>query len=184
MRIIGGTARGRSLLAPEGWATRPTADRTREALFNILMRHVPGAAVLDLFSGSGALAAEALSRGAAEAVCVDISPDACRIIEKNCALSGVRGTAHVLCADWHSALASLHTPFDIVFLDPPYVLTELYGRAFSALVERRLLTGESIVVMEHEKGLKFPLPPQAEVYDARSYGKAGLLFVRLKEETI
>ncbi|MDO4739182.1 MAG: 16S rRNA (guanine(966)-N(2))-methyltransferase RsmD [Eubacteriales bacterium] len=182
MRIIGGTARGKALLAPEGTDTRPTADRTREALFNILMRHTPGARVLDLFAGSGALSAEALSRGAKSALCVDLSPQACAAARRNTQLKGVEGSAQVLCMDWRRALSQMHEPFDIVFLDPPYHMTEVYGEAFSALAERGLLHEESVVVMEYEQQARLPLPPRAEVFDERKYGRARVMLVRLGKE--
>lgn len=180
MRIIGGTARGRGLLAPEGMDTRPTSDRTREALFNILAARVPGAKVLDLFAGSGALSAEALSRGAKYAACVDVSPAACAVIRKNCDLKGIAGRAEVCNADWRRALERLSGPFDIVFLDPPYAMTETYGQAFAALAEKGLLGPESVVVMEFEKDARVPLPDIAQVYDERKYGRARIWLVRLQ----
>ncbi len=184
MRIIGGTARGRNLLAPEGMDTRPTSDRTREALFNILMQRVPGARVLDLFAGSGALSAEALSRGADGAVCVDIAPKACAVIVKNCDLKGVSGRAQVMQADWQSAIGKLSGRFDIVFLDPPYALTDVYGQAFSLLLAKGLIDEDSVVVMEYEKDAAIPLPETAEIFDERKYGKARILLVRPKEGAV
>ena len=182
MRIIGGTARGKGLLAPEGMDTRPTSDRTREALFNILMTRVPGSRVLDLFAGTGALSAEAISRGAAHATCVDISPEACLVIRKNLDLKGVNGTHEVLQADWRSALGRISGQYDIVFLDPPYRMTEVYGQAFSEIVQRGLLSPDGIAVMEYEQGASVPLPECAEVYDERKYGKARVMLVRARRD--
>jgi len=182
MRIIGGTARGKGLAAPEGMDTRPTSDRTREALFNILMMRVPGARVLDLFAGSGALSAEALSRGAANAVCVDISPEACRVIRKNLDLKGIEGTSEIMQADWQSALGRIKGEFDIVFLDPPYRMTEVYGQAFSEIVRRGLLAQDGVAVMEYEQGASVPLPECAEIYDERKYGKARVMLVRARRD--
>lgn len=182
MRIIGGTARGKTLLAPEGMDTRPTSDRTREALFNILMRRVPDARVLDLFAGSGALSAEALSRGAQSVACVEISPAACAVIRKNLDLKGVEGRSEVIQADWQAALSRFQEPFDLIFLDPPYRMTEVYGQAFSALAGRGLLGGDSVVVMEYEQDARITLPECAQVFDERKYGKARIMLVRLKEE--
>jgi len=182
MRIIGGTARGKTLLSPEGTDTRPTSDRTREALFNILMQRVPGAKVLDLFAGSGALSAEALSRGAESVTCVDVSAAACAVIRKNLDLNGVSGKKLVIRADWLGALSQLKEPFDIVFLDPPYHMTEVYGEVFAALAKRGLLHNESVVVMEYEQEALLPLPENALVFDERKYGKARIKLVRLKEE--
>lgn len=180
MRIIGGTARGKGLIAPEGMDTRPTADRTREALFNILMMRIGGARVLDLFSGSGALSAESLSRGAAHVTCVDISPAACAVIRKNLDLKGVQGTKEVITGDWQGVLDRLKEPYDIVFLDPPYHMTEAYGQAFEKIVGNGLLNQDGIVVMEYEKDADIPLPDCAEVYDERKYGKARVKLVRMR----
>jgi len=180
MRIIGGTARGKTLLAPEGLDTRPTSDRTREALFNILMQRVPGARVLDLFAGSGALSAEALSRGAQSVTCVDISPAACAVIRKNLALKGVEGSSRVIAADWQSALGQMSEPFDIVFLDPPYHMTQVYAQAFEALAERGLLHRESVVVMEYEQQAVLEEPKGAVIFDERKYGKARIRLLRPK----
>lgn len=178
MRIIGGTARGKGLVAPEGMDTRPTSDRTREALFNILMTKVPDARVLDLFAGSGALSAEALSRGAQSVTCVDVSPKACQAIRKNLDLKGVAGEKQVIQSDWQAALGRIAGQFDLVFLDPPYHMTEVYAQAFEAICRRGLLAKDGVVVMEYEQDAKIPLPESAEVYDERKYGKARVMFVR------
>lgn len=182
MRIIAGTARGRTLVAPEGMDTRPTSDRTRESLFNILAARVSEARVLDLFTGSGALAAESLSRGAQYVMCADISPEACAAARKNCALKGVSGRADVMQCDWERALSRAQGPFDIVFLDPPYAMVDVYGRAFALLCEKGLLAPDGVVVMEHEKDANVPLPDEAEVYDERKYGKARVKLVRRRQE--
>jgi 16S rRNA (guanine(966)-N(2))-methyltransferase RsmD len=122
MRIISGEARGRRLRAPRGAATRPTADRVREALFNIL-GSAAGLCVLDLFAGTGALALEALSRGAAHAVLVDYAEAAARVIQANLAPLGYQDRARVLRLDVARALRLLERQgarFDLVFVDPPY----------------------------------------------------------------
>ena len=155
MRIIGGSARGRRLFAPPGENTRPTADRVREALFNILAARLDGARVLDLFGGSGALALEALSRGAACAVIGDKDPGAVSVIRRN-ALS-VLGEAElprakIVCRDYRALLASLAEPFDLVFLDPPYRMQEAYGNAMAQLQQRNLLVPDAGVVVEMAGG--------------------------------
>lgn len=182
MRIIGGTARGKKLIAPEGLDTRPTADRIRESLFNLLMRDIPGARVLDLFCGTGALGAEALSRGAAYVLCVDISPKACEVARQNIALKGVSGTGEVLLGDWERAVSLCKGRFDVVFLDPPYRMTDVYGQAFTSLLCKGKLSPGAIFVMEILAGANIPLPPEAELFDRRKYGATELMLVRAAEE--
>lgn len=119
MRVIAGSLRGRKLFSPDGSA-RPTTDRVKESLFNIIQFDVPGAAVLDLFAGSGQLGIEALSRGAASAVFVDSSKQSLETVKKNTELCGLCGRSRLILSDAFSFLASCREKFDIVFLDPPY----------------------------------------------------------------
>jgi 16S rRNA (guanine966-N2)-methyltransferase len=133
MRVIAGTARGRRLTAPRGSRTRPTSDRVREAVFSSLQPRLPDAAILDLFAGSGAMAIEALSRGAASAVLVEDNRAALAAIDVNLDTAGVGPRATVVAASLPGAMARLVGPFDIVFLDPPYdldrdVLTDVLAR--------------------------------------------------------
>ena len=151
MRIISGEARGRRLRAPRGAATRPTADRVREALFNIL-GSVDGVRVLDLFAGTGALALEALSRGAAQAVLVDRAEAAVRVIHDNVATLGYGDRARVLRLDVERALRLLARDgacFDLVFIDPPYGGSEAES-ALAELGAGALLAPGAVVVVEHD----------------------------------
>jgi 16S rRNA (guanine(966)-N(2))-methyltransferase RsmD len=118
VRIIAGSRKGHRIDAPRGRTTRPTSDRTREAVFNIVAPCVEDAQVLDLFAGSGAMGLEALSRGAARAVFVEADPDACRAIERN--LDKLRLRGEVRCADVLAAIANERRRYDLVFCDPPY----------------------------------------------------------------
>jgi len=123
MRVISGTARGKKLTSLEGLETRPTLDRVKEALFNILQFNIKDANVLDLFSGSGALAIEALSRGAKEAVLCDFSNKAVKIINKNLEDTRLKNKAEIINKDFIETLNKLNSKskkFDIIFLDPPY----------------------------------------------------------------
>lgn len=122
MRVIAGTAGGRRLVAPKGQRTRPTADRVREALFSSLQPRLPGARVLDLFAGSGALAIEALSRGAAAATLVEHARPALAAIDTNLDTAGVSDRATVVTTPLPGALRELVGPYDVVLLDPPYDL--------------------------------------------------------------
>lgn len=151
MRIISGSARGRKLEAPEGMGTRPTADRFREMLFDTLQFRVRDACFLDLFSGSGAAALEALSRGAASAVLVERDPKALACIQKNIDNTGFRGQCRVLAEDVQTAVSRLgreQAAFDLIFMDPPYERgweeqTAAWIREAGILKENGLLIVES-----------------------------------------
>ncbi len=174
MRIVAGSARSRVIHAPEGRDTRPTLDRVRENLFNVLSRRVPGARVLDLFAGSGALALEALSRGAESAVLVDHDRAAIRCIRENVSTLGFEDAALVLQADWQAAANQLQREghlFDLIFLDPPYAMEDL-SQVTEALIP--LLAQDGWVVIEHRAQHE---PLVAEGYycrDNRRWGIAGV----------
>jgi 16S rRNA (guanine966-N2)-methyltransferase len=145
MRIIAGSRKGHRIAAPKGETTRPTGDRIREAAFN-LTGPVDGAAVLDLFAGSGAMALEALSRGAERATLVESEREACRTINDN--LDKLRLTgARVLCQDVRRFLAGERQVYDLILVDPPYDLVESLGVPLSAHLPR-LLAADGLVVYE------------------------------------
>lgn len=120
MRIIAGEKRGRKLADFDGFDVRPTTDKVREAVFNIIQSYIPDACVLDLFSGSGALSFEALSRGAKYALCVDADRRSVNIIRKNAEATGYTGKCHIVNKSCFDVLKNLEQGFDIIFLDPPY----------------------------------------------------------------
>ena len=120
MRIVAGTARGRKLFSPEGMDVRPTTDKVKESLFNIIQFEVPGARVLDLFAGTGQLGIEALSRGAEEAVFVDAAGKSLATVKRNVDLCGFADRARLVHADALAWLSRREGTFDLVFLDPPY----------------------------------------------------------------
>ena len=149
MRVIAGTFRGRRLLGPpRGAETRPTADRVREAVFNVVSARVEGARVLDLFAGTGALGIEALSRGAAHATFVESDRGLCETIQTNLETLEVTGRARVLRRDVRRALKGAGGPFDLVFIDPPYGHL-LEREALAALATHGLLAPGALVVVEH-----------------------------------
>jgi 16S rRNA (guanine966-N2)-methyltransferase len=168
VRIVAGRWGGRRLTSPKGAATRPTADRVREALFSILGARVEGARVLDLFAGSGALGLEALSRGAAEATFVDSAAAAIDAVRSN--LEALGGEADVRKAD---AVRFLRTAsgqarqYDLVLLDPPYRLAARLGRELSEALPAVLAPG-ALVVSESDR--RAPLPLDLPVTDERRYG--------------
>lgn len=178
MRIIAGTARSRTIEAPKGRDTRPTLDRVRENLFNILQGRVWDAAVLDLFSGSGALALEALSRGAARAVMVDRDRAANAVERLNAERLGFSDRATILLCDWHQAVESLQSRgerFDLVFLDPPYAMGEMPEVTARLLP---LLAQDALVVVEHEAQSAPEVAEGYELTDRRKYGYVGVSFFR------
>ncbi|MBQ8556270.1 MAG: 16S rRNA (guanine(966)-N(2))-methyltransferase RsmD [Clostridia bacterium] len=179
MRIIAGMARGRTFDAPQGQDTRPTLDRVRENVFNILQMKVRGAAVLDLFSGSGAMAFEAVSRGAETAVLVDHDRKAHAVEKANAQKLRMAERCRFLNCDWLQAVNSLREQgmrFDVVFLDPPYKMHDMSG-VMMALMP--VLKEDAVVLLEHE-AKTFPSTCDGyELYDSRKYGIAGVSFFRL-----
>ena len=151
LRVISGSAKGRRLATLRTLALRPTPDRVREALFNMLGERIDAAAVLDLFAGSGAIGLEALSRGARLAVLVEAHEPACRLIEKNLQRCGLDQPAIVWCSQVQHALPALTMQgqaFDVIFLDPPYQ-TPLLEETLQRLGDGRLLTADGQVIAEH-----------------------------------
>ncbi|WP_081461996.1 16S rRNA (guanine(966)-N(2))-methyltransferase RsmD [Desulforamulus ruminis] len=181
LRIIGGLVRGRNLKSPKGMSTRPTSDRVREALFNILSPRVSGSYFLDLFSGTGAVAIEALSRGAERAVMVEKDRGTAGIILSNLKLCNLTEKAEVLNLDTNraiSVLAARKVPFDLIFIDPPYkknfeVPTMEQVQRFDLLVDN------GILVVESDKN---DLPPddvgKLTAYRREKYGDTALTFYR------
>ena len=180
MRIIGGMARGRKLFAPAGDNTRPTSDRVREALFNIISMHVRGARVLDLFGGSGALTLEAMSRGAESAVVNDMNGAAVSVIRRNAqaVLGDEQDDLKITCRDYKALIRDLTGKFDLVFLDPPYRMESAYADAVTLLAKQDLLAEDALIVMEQTASAQIPVPEGFEAYDERKYGETKLLFVR------
>lgn len=179
MRIIGGEARGRRLFAPEGDETRPTSDKVREALFNIIRGEVWDACVLDLFAGSGALGLEAISRGAGSAVFCDVSKKAIAAVKRNIELMRCEDKTRVIQGDWHSALSGRYS---LVFIDPPYRLTEVYHQAAEALLSGGHLTEDALLVMERVADKPITgLDERFEIFDERKYRDTALTFVRLTQ---
>lgn len=183
MRIIAGSARGTQLLAPKGMDTRPTQDKVKESLFSMIQWDVPDASVLDLFAGSGALALESLSRGASEAVLVDKSREALDCIRKNITKLRMQDRAVLLACDWEQALAKCAADgraFDLVFLDPPYRMTEL-GSMCLRMLDLKLLSPGAVLVLEHRTGIVPEMAPCFSLEKERAYGDTEIHFYRLEE---
>ena len=153
MRIITGSARGTKLLTLEGDATRPTAERVKEAVFSMLQFELEGRAVLDLFAGSGQLGLEALSRGSARATMIDASREAADVILENAKKTRLFDRCRISCTDWASFVrgAAGREKYDIVFLDPPYG-AGLVPQALRRLADGELLAAGAAVVCETDNG--------------------------------
>lgn len=148
MRVIAGTARSLPLKTPEGMDTRPTTDRIKETLFNILQNEIPGCVFADLFSGSGGIGIEALSRGARKAYFVDNDPRAVSCIEQNLVFTKFTNHAMVLKQDVCTALNNIYEKeLDVIFLDPPYG-KELEKRVLSQLLHMKYVTKDTLIIVE------------------------------------
>jgi len=185
LRVVAGKWKGRKLRAPRGLDVRPTTDRVREAIFSILGEWVVGAKVLDLFAGTGAMAIEALSRGAAGAVLVESSPAAVAVLRENLA-SVDASSAVCLPLDYKKALRRLAgggEVFSLVFIDPPYG-RGLIGEAVSMLDEAKVLAPGAIVVAESDRRDPIEKAPAGWVIKSeRRYGDTTVLFYETGPET-
>ena len=154
MRVITGTARGIQLKTPTGFLTRPTAERVKEALFSAIQFDIPGARVLDLFAGTGQLGIEALSRGAARAVFVDMRLDACRLVRENLRRTGLSDRAAVVQGGYLRYLEHSKDTFHIIFLDPPYAEAFLEN-ALEKISEIDILDKHGIIVTERPRDYQY-----------------------------
>lgn len=155
MRIIAGEFKGRRLESPADYSVRPTTDKVKEALFSILSQKIWGSRVLDLFSGSGNIGIEALSRGAAECIFCDNSRDSLRLIKSNIAHCKAQEGARVIPGDFRKTLMNLEGKFDIIFLDPPYDKGFLEP-AFELIREQNLLADDGVIIAEHRREEDLP----------------------------
>lgn len=153
MRIIAGTLKGRRLETPDWPGLRPTSDRLRETLFNVLAPRIDGARFLDAYAGTGAVGIEALSRGAAHVTFVEHDRRAAELIEQNLARCGVKDRYAIIRARFAGTVPRLAEPFDILFLDPPYGAAELIAGLDAAAP---LVTGDAVLIVEHAKRDRAP----------------------------
>jgi 16S rRNA (guanine966-N2)-methyltransferase len=182
MRVVGGRLKGRSLASPSSRDVRPTADRLRESLFNILVHAyddpIAGARVLDLFAGTGALGIEAISRGAKFALFVDNGAEARALMRNNVEALGLGGVTKVYRRD-ATRLGPVHPvePFSLVFLDPPYG-RELADEALVSLRDGGWLTPGALLVVEEAKAAAFKVPESFEELERRAYDDTEFIFLR------
>ena len=183
MRIVGGRFRGRPLAAPRTDAIRPSSDRLRQALFNVLAHAyddwVSGARVLDLFAGTGALGFEALSRGAAHATFVDDAAEARSLIRETVEALGVAGETRLFRRDaTRMGAIGPGEPVDLAFCDPPYG-RGLAGPALTSCLDGRWFAPDALVVVEEDVGSGFALPPGFVELERRRYGDSEITIGRV-----
>jgi len=184
MRVIAGTYRSRILKSLKGMALRPTSDRLRETLFNVLGPGIAGARFIDLFAGTGAIGIEALSRGAVEVVFVENHAPAAALIRRNLESLGIRKGAMVLTPDAIRGLEKLElkeksktAQYDYVFLDPPYAAAKDYARVLESLGSGNLLAPGAVVIAEHRRSFELPQEVGAlKCYRVLKQGDAALSF--------
>ena len=176
MRVSGGIYRSRNLESPKGMSVRPTANMVKEALMNMLSGRLRGARVLDLFSGSGQMGIECLSRGASECVFADISRESCALTGQNLKKLGIN--AKVMNSDWRQTLSSLKArgiSFDIIIADPPYQ-AGLYEDIQQCVLDGLLSEG-GVLVLEHDKASPPKVQQGYEVLKERAYGRRCLMIL-------
>lgn len=174
MRIIGGRHRGRKLADFKGSDIRPTSDRVKESLFNILSVKVVGASVLDLFCGSGNLGLESFSRGAEKVHFNDLSKDSLAVAKKNLAAVGEQDKSKLTNLDYLACLSSADAAYDLIFIDPPYA-KEFGVSALEIIAKRQLLTEDGIAVYERDRAFSGEIEGLKK-FDERKYGKTYLTF--------
>ena len=183
MRVISGTARGKKLNTLSGINTRPTLDRVKEAVFSIIQFELEDKDILDLFSGSGALAIEALSRGAKHAVLCDNSYEAIRIIKQNIKETKLEDKSDIINKDYVEALKKLskqNKKFDIIFLDPPYK-SDFAIKAIKYIFDNDMITEDGTIIFEtddknkEQEILKYN---EMRICDIRKYGSVYVIFIR------
>lgn len=184
MRIISGTARGTKLYTLEGQATRPTLDRVKESLFNIIQNEIPNSIFLDLFSGSGAIGLEAASRGTKKSILCDKSKDAIKVINKNIEKTHLKEKVELYNLDYQTLIKTkIKEKVDIVYIDPPYD-SDFAIKSLELLIEQKIIDEDSKIIIEtdnEEKILQQLEQMNVEITDKRKYGRAILIFLNIKK---
>ena len=185
MRIIGGTAKGTKLYTLKGNNTRPTLDRVRESLYNILQPKIKDSIFLDLFSGTGACGIEAASRGAKKVILCDKSKEAMEIIQKNIEKTKMQEKVEAYQMDYKELLhTKINVKFNIIYIDPPYC-TDFAYEAVKIILENELINEDSIMIIEtdQEKRIIEQIKKlEVQIVDKRKYGRAYLIFLSQKRK--
>ena len=182
MRIIGGKAKGTKLYTLEGINTRPTLDRVKESIFNIIQSDIQDSVVLDLFSGSGAIGLEFLSRGAKKAILCDKSKQAAEIIKKNIAKTHFEEQVKIYNLDFRECIKNLTEEFDIIYIDPPYE-SNYIADSLKIIIEQKILKKDGLLIIEtddEERVLKQIEKLDVDITDKRKYGRARVLFLSIR----
>ena len=180
MRVISGKARGTKLFSLDGEKTRPTLDRVKEYLFNIIQNEINESVFLDLFSGSGAISIEAASRGAKKVIACDKSKDAVRIIKRNIEKTHMEERISVYNDDYQECLKKIkNTKFNLIYLDPPYK-TDYAFKAIRLILELNIIDNNSIIIVEtdDEEILNKIEKENIQIIDKRKYGRALITFIK------
>ena len=183
MRIISGKAKGTKLYTLQGDNTRPTLDRVKESIFNIIQSQIPEATVLDLFAGSGAIGLEMLSRGAKKAILCDKSKEAIGIIKKNIQKTHMEEKVELYNIDFKECIEKVSKEkFDIIYIDPPYE-TNFIEKSLEKIIEKNIIQENGIIILEtdDEKRIKKEIEKiNVEIIDERKYGRANIIFLSKK----
>ena len=177
MRVISGSARGKKLLCAEGLDVRPTLDRVKESIFNMIAFDLPEKNVLDLFSGSGALGIEALSRGAQSCTFIDKSAQSVNITKKNLEATHLLDSASVLNCDSIDFLKNTDKKFDIIFIDPPYE-SDLYEKSLNAIKESGILADDGFIVLEYDATTPNFSADNFSIIKEKHYGRVTILMLK------
>ena len=187
MRIISGKARGTKLYTLDGTATRPTLDRVKESLFNIIQNDIEDSTVLDLFSGSGAIGLEAASRGAKRAVLCDSSKDAIKIIKQNVQKTHFEEKVEVYNMEFTKLVERLQNQkFDIIYIDPPYA-TDFIKISLEKIIEYELVNENTKIIVETDDETRILNQIEkmdVEITDKRKYGRATIIFLKYRKTQI
>lgn len=181
MRIISGIARGTKLFTLEGITTRPTLDRVKESIFNIIQNQIRDSIVLDLFAGSGAIGLEMLSRGAKKAVLCDNSKSAIEIIKKNIEKTHMNEKVELYNIDFENCIEKIRNyKFDIIYLDPPYN-TDYIFKSLKRIIDFNLINTNGLIILEtddEERILEEIKKLEVRIVDKRKYGRATIIFLK------
>lgn len=185
MRIISGEAKGRKLLSPVGMGTRPTLDRIKESIFNIIQNYVPGAKAIDVFAGTGSLGLEAVSRGAKECYLIDKGDETFKFLKQNVENLGFSDRCKCLNLDSYDALRQLGgkgEKFDLIFVDPPY-LKNMIPPAVDIIFEKDMLQRDGLIVAKIDSSEEvYNGNGEITLVDFRKYGNTSVCFYKYKED--
>lgn len=185
MRIISGSARGTKLYTLEGEQTRPTLDRVKESLFNIIQNGISNSIFLDLFAGSGAIGLEAASRGAKKVILCDKSKDALKIINKNIEKTHLKEKVELHNLDYEILLKKItNEKIDIIYIDPPYN-SDFAIKSVEIILEQKIINENSVIIIETDEQIKILnelKKLEVEIVDERKYGRATLIFLKIGKE--